>query len=169
MRITRFVKLKQPIQKRTFPNRFNRQQGNRTYLLCFFRFFFIVVRIMNIFEKFYTDAQKIIHKNSDTDYQEPLCRLLCSAVAAYDTQLEPLASDICMYWRSTHTTDTKDTAADWFYTVFCFFTDGFEADMDFSDRDWQELTMIIDSSAEDIDMPTVQTLMRVLVERGKLV
>ncbi|MGP1576789.1 MAG: hypothetical protein ACTTH7_04760 [Treponema sp.] len=123
---------------------------------------------MNIFEKFYTDAQKIIHKSTDTEYGELLCRLLCRTLAAYDTQLEPLANDMCVYWRNTHAADTKAVALAWFYTVFCFFADGFEPTMDFSNSDWQELTMIIDSSAEDIDMATVQSLMRVLVERGKL-
>ena len=123
---------------------------------------------MNIFEKFYTDTQKIIHKHNDTEYPPLLCRLLCTALTAYNAQLKPLADDMCVYWQNTHSADTREAAAQWFYKIFCFFADGFEPTMDFSRDDWQEIAMSIDSSAEDIDMATIQSCMRILVERGKL-
>lgn len=86
----------------------------------------------------------------------------------YDKSLLPLAEDAAAYWLQAHIHDTKEKAADWFYTVFSLFDGSFGSDMDFSDEDWEELHAIISAAAESLDMHTVSTIMSVMVERHKL-
>ena len=122
---------------------------------------------MNILEKFYSDAKRRIEKLPDSAFRQELCTFFAQTVRSYDPSLLPLAEDAGQHWLDTHQQDTRDDAVNWFYTLFSLFDGSFSTNMDFSDEDWDALSMIISQSAELLDMDTVQTLMSVMVERHK--
>jgi hypothetical protein len=148
-----------------FPYNFLQQYD---MLLVIYRAFSYSNGSMNILEKFYADARRRIEKLSDSAFRQELSSFFVQTIRNYDKSLLPLAEDAAAYWLQAHIHDTKEKAADWFYTVFSLFDGSFGSDMDFSDEDWEELHAIISAAAESLDMHTVSTIMSVMVERHKL-
>jgi len=124
---------------------------------------------MNILEKFYSDARRQTEKLPTPAFQQELCEFFIQTIRSYDKNLLPLAEDAAEYWLRTHSDDTKEDSANWFYAVFSLFDDSFGGDMDFSDDDWEELHAIVSAAAESLDMHTVSAIMSVMVERHKLI
>lgn len=136
--------------------------------LAFYKSFSYSNSLMNILEKFYSDARRRTEKLPDPSFRKELCEFFIQTIRSYDESLLPLAEDSAEYWLRTHSADTKEEAVTWFYTVFSLFDDSFDSDMDFSDEDWEELHTIISGAAETLDMHTVSAIMSIMVERNKL-
>ena len=136
--------------------------------LAFYKSFSYSNSLMNILEKFYSDAQRRTEKLPDPAFRQELCEFFIQTIRSYDKSLLSLAEDSAEYWLRTHSADTKEEAVTWFYTVFSLFDGSFGSDMDFSDEDWEELHAIVSTAAETLDMHTVSAIMSVMVERNKL-
>lgn len=123
---------------------------------------------MTIVEKFYSDALRRIAKCSDSAFRQELCTFFVQTIRTYDKSLLSLAQDVAEYWSAAHPTDTAEEALNWFYAVFALFDGNFTDDMDFSDKDWNELCAIVSAAADTLDMHTVSTMMGVMVDRHKI-
>lgn len=124
---------------------------------------------MNPVDKFYSDISKLAGKNS-SDFHKEASDLFCRAAKQYDRRTEVVAGDIADYWleKKAEKCVSKEEAADWFYKIFRLLDGSFEADMDFPDEDWENLRFIFSSSAEELDMDLLTSVMQVIVERKKL-
>ena len=136
--------------------------------LVIYRAFSYSNSLMNILEKFYSDARRRMEKLPAPAFRQELCEFFVQTIRGYDKNLLPLAEDAAEYWLRAHLQDTKEEAVNWFYNAFSLFDGSFGSDMDFSDEDWEELHTIISAAAETLDMHTVSAIMSIMVERNKL-
>lgn len=83
-----------------------------------------------------------------------------------------LASNLAAYWideytSSLSTTEGRKSAVDWFSFLLALLEGTFTKDMDFSDRDWEEIRDNVSADAENLDMDLVMSIMTIVVDRGK--
>ena len=138
---------------------------------------------MDIMEKFYSDASRLVEKshasrlaeklNKDGDtagFDSRLTEIFCKAVSLYDKQAQVLANDFADYWLSAYSEgrQKKEDAVEWFYQIFSLIAGNFEKDMDFPQEDWEQINLIISSEAESLDMDLLNSIMTVIVERKKI-
>ncbi|PIE97359.1 MAG: hypothetical protein CR988_08170 [Treponema sp.] len=121
---------------------------------------------MQMLEKFYTD---ILKATKQKNYTEAVPKLFRRQVSMYDKSLNDFAEDMSEYWLAEYSTSqSKTEIADWFYKLLSFFTEEFEADMDFSKRDWEEIKFSLSSTQDNMDIELLNSFMSILVERKKL-
>lgn len=122
---------------------------------------------MNSIEKFYSDALKLIKKEY---FETELPKLFCKAVCSHNKNMLILAKDFADYWLSEYAGGLQkpEQAVEWFYKIACLLDGSFKPDMDFSKKDWDEISLILSSEASETDMTVLNAIMSVIVERKKL-
>lgn len=122
---------------------------------------------MNSIEKFYSDAQKCI-KNEDVKTELP--KLFCKAVSSFDKRAVQAANSLADYWVLKYSggLHSPEQAVEWFYNAAAFLDGSFEADMDFTQDDWEEIKLILSAEAAEMDMDLLNGLMGIIVSRNKI-
>lgn len=122
---------------------------------------------MNSIEKFYSDALKLIKKEY---FETELPKLFCKAVCSHNKNTLILAKDFADYWLSDYAggLHKPEQAVEWFYKIACLLDGSFKPDMDFSKKDWDEISLILSSEASEMDMTVLNAIMSIIVERKKL-
>jgi hypothetical protein len=83
-----------------------------------------------------------------------------------------LASNLAAYWIDEYSSTLSDpagrkAAVDWFSHLLALLDGTFTKEMDFPDRDWEEIRDNVSAEAESLDMDLVMSIMAIIVERGK--
>lgn len=122
---------------------------------------------MDSIEKFYSDALKLIKKEY---FETELPKLFCKAVCSHNKNTLILAKDFADYWQSEYAGGLQkpEQAVEWFYKIASLLDGSFKHDMDFSKKDWDEISLILSSEASEMDMTVLNAIMSVIVERKKL-
>ncbi|EFW37067.1 hypothetical protein [Treponema phagedenis] len=122
---------------------------------------------MNIIDKFYSDAKRRAAAVEFSEGRKIIADLFCKTVAVYDKQAVQLAEDFADY-RLGAEISAIDEDIEWFYKIFSLIDGSFDDSMNFSEEDWEAITVIIDSAADDLDMDLLNSLMAVIVDRKKI-
>lgn len=131
------------------------------------------IRMTDI-DKFYSDADKLVKRASvpGSSYAEKLNSELSRLFLIWTRDFGQLGSTLCEYWHITYgdnlSTETdRKAAVEWLASALCLLSGCFTNEMDFPDRDWQEIRDIISAEAEEIDIDLLMSIMSIIVERGK--
>lgn len=130
---------------------------------------------MTNLDKFYSDADRLMARASvpgalqaAQKYGQELSRLFLVWARDYGN----LASDLANYWTVTYsrTLDTPEgrkAGAEWFGSLLSLLGGSFSSEMNFPDRDWEEIRETINAEAENLDMDLLTSILTVIVDRGK--
>jgi hypothetical protein len=129
---------------------------------------------MTNIDKFCSDADRLMTRSGGPDGLTPgrlaaeLSRMFLICARDYGD----LASNLAAYWideytSSLSTTEGRKAAVDWFSFLLALLEGTFTKDMDFSDRDWEEIRDNVSADAENLDMDLVMSIMTIIVDRGK--
>lgn len=136
---------------------------------------FIYNNDMTALDKFFSDTDRLIaHADnpsanfSDKKFADELLRLTSPLIGDF----EPLSSPLTEYWKDHYTptltsAEGRKFAAQWFANLYALLSGSFTKDMDFPDRDWDEIRETVNDQAEYLDMDILSTIMTTIVERGK--
>lgn len=129
---------------------------------------------MNLMEKFYADASKLVKKCPPETFNEELSALFCRAISTCDKRASVLADDFADYRlnrvSAVDGSDTKEQteAVEWLYKIFALLTSNFEKNMDFTAEDWEQIKMTVSAAGYELDIELLSSIMSVLVERKKI-
>lgn len=130
---------------------------------------------MTNLDKFYSDADRLMKRAavpgsglSAGGIAQELRRLYLSWARDYGN----LGSDLADYWVSTYestlnTEEGRKNGVEWFASLLALLGGDFSPDMDFPDRDWEEIRDTVNAEADDLDIDLLSSIMTVIVERGK--
>ena len=129
---------------------------------------------MTNIDKFYSDADRLMAKAGAPGAQDlkKLAAELSRLFLGWTRDYGEIGANLSTYWIDEYsltlsTPEGRKAAVEWFGAVLALLSDCFTAEMDFSDRDWEEIRENVSAEAEDLDMDLVATIMTVIVERGK--
>lgn len=128
---------------------------------------------MTDIDKFYSDGERIMKRaaaaqTGNKKIAEDLARLFQVAARGYDVIAESLSN----YWIATYADglsgeNERKAAIEWFANVLALFDGEFMPDMDFEDRDWDEIRETVSAEAETLNLDVLTSIMTVIVERKK--
>jgi len=129
---------------------------------------------MTDIDKFLSDADKLVARASatgKTDTQK-LAGEITRLFLIWSRDFGELGTNLSAYWidEYTETLSTEEgrkRAVEWFGSILALLSDCFTKDMDFSDRDWEEIRDSISDEAENLDMELITSIMTIIVDRGK--
>jgi hypothetical protein len=129
---------------------------------------------MTDIDKFLSDADRLVARASatgKTDTQK-LAGELTRLFLIWARDFGELGTNLSSYWigeytESLSTEEGRKRAVEWFGSILALLSDCFTKDMDFSDRDWEEIRDCISDEAENLDMDLITSIMTIIVDRGK--
>lgn len=129
---------------------------------------------MTDIDKFYSDADRLMARASSqgpVDVQK-LAAELTRLFLRYTQGLGDLGTNMGAYWVETYantlaTEEGRKRASEWFASVLSLLSGSFAAEMDFNDRDWDEIRDTVSDEAENLDIDLITSIMTVIVDRGK--
>lgn len=129
---------------------------------------------MTDIDKFYSDADKLVTRASvpGSSFAGKLKSELSRLFLIWTRDYGQLGTAFCEYWHITYgdslsTENDRKAAVEWLASALCLLSGCFTKEMDFPDRDWQEIRDIISAEAEDLDIDMLMSIMSIIVERGK--
>lgn len=129
---------------------------------------------MTNIDKFYSDADRIMARAGAPGNQDmkKLAAELSRHFLGWTRDYGELGPNLSTYWideysNTLSTPEGRKAAIEWFGALLALLSGSFTAEMDFSDRDWEEIRENVSAEAEDLDMDLVASIMTVIVERGK--
>ena len=129
---------------------------------------------MTDLDKFYSDADRIVARacGAGTFSAGKLAGELSRHFLVWTRDFGNIATDLASWWNE-HYVETLETdegrkaAVDWFGSLLALLSGSFTPEMDFTNRDWEEIRDIISAEAENIDIDLLTSIMTIIVERGK--
>lgn len=129
---------------------------------------------MDLMEKFYSDASKLVKNCPPEKFNEELSALFCRAVLTCDKRAAVLANDLACcrlnFVPEVNGTDKKEQmeTVEWLYKIFALLTGKFQKDMDFTADDWEQINITVSEAAYELDIELLNSIMSVIVERKKI-
>ncbi|MEL3907676.1 MAG: hypothetical protein P1P64_01520 [Treponemataceae bacterium] len=115
-------------------------------------------------EKLYSELLKASRVSPNT-----LGQKFIFAVKVFDASLEEIAEDFVAFWENEYkAVFSADKSAEWFFTLYCFLTDEFEDEQDFSAKDWEQIRTSITASQNELDLDLLNSYLSIFLERGLL-
>jgi hypothetical protein len=129
---------------------------------------------MTDIDKFFSDADRMVARASatgKTDTQK-LAGEITRLFLSWTRDFGELGTNLSAYWLDAYTEtlsteEGRKRAVEWFGSILALLSDCFTKDMDFSDRDWDEIRDSISDEAENLDMELITSIMTIIVDRGK--
>ena len=129
---------------------------------------------MTDIDKFFSDADKLVARASatgKTDTQK-LAGEITRLFLSWARDFGELGTNLSAYWLDAYTEtlsteEGRKRAVEWFGSVLALLSDCFTKDMDFNDRDWDEIRDSISDEAENLDLDLITSIMTIIVDRGK--
>jgi hypothetical protein len=129
---------------------------------------------MTTIDKFCSDADRLMARAGSPDglSGERLAAELSRMFLVCARDYGDLATNLAAYWideyaSSLSTAEGRKTAVDWFSYLLALLEGSFTKEMDFPDRDWEEIRDNVSAEAESLDMDLVMSIMTIIVDRGK--
>jgi hypothetical protein len=129
---------------------------------------------MTTIDKFCSDADRLMARAGKPEGPsgERLAAELSRMFLACARDYGDLAPNLATYWideyaSSLSAPEGRKAAVDWFSNLLALLEGSFANEMDFSDRDWDEIRENVSAEAENLDMDLIASIMTVIVERGK--
>jgi len=129
---------------------------------------------MTNIDKFYSDGDRLMSKAGAPGSQDvkKLAAELSRLFLGWTRDFGELGANLSTYWIDEYadtlsTAEGRKAAVEWFGALLALLSDCFTADMNFSDRDWEEIRENVSAEAGDLDMDLVSSIMTVIVEHGK--
>lgn len=130
--------------------------------------------LMTNIDKFYSDADRLMTRAGAPGNTNPvkLSGELSRLFLTWTRDYGELGPNLSTYWIGEYentlaTPEGRKKAVEWFGSILALLSGCFTPQMDFDDRDWEEIRENVSAEAENLDMDLVTSIMMVIVERGK--
>lgn len=117
---------------------------------------------MQRLDKFYSDIIR-----SSKNGEDAIADMFLLSVKNYDRSLESFADDLCGQWEVKYKGKiSTEESAEFFYTLFCFITNEFSPEQNFSASDWQALYDSVIAAEDELDIEYLQNYFSIFLARG---
>jgi hypothetical protein len=131
-------------------------------------------KTMTDIDKFFSDSDRLMARGSATGKID--CQKLASELTrlflTWTRDYGELGSNLAAYWIEQYSTtlstpEGRKQATEWFGSLLSLLSNSFTAEMDFSDKDWDEIRENVSAEADNLDLELITSIMMIIVERGK--